>query len=96
MSRRINYFAHGNNLDTMLQAVTGAQTRVAEAAAMRAHVLLRPVACDAFWHDFTNPSKYIALGREAAEEQLSELKALTLPHVSHASEPIVSNAGHVA
>jgi NTE family protein len=96
LSRRINYFAHGNILDTMLQAVTGAQTRVAEAAAMRAHVLLRPVACDAFWHDFTNPSKYIALGREAAEEQLSELKALTLPHVSHASEPIDSNAGHVA
>jgi len=96
LSRRINYFAHGNILDTMLQAVSGAQTRVAEAAALRADVLVRPIACDAIWHDFTNPSKYIALGRRAAEEQLSALKALASPNGSHASSSIRSFAAHVA
>jgi NTE family protein len=88
LSRRVNYFAHGNILDTMLQAVSGAQTRVAEASADRAHVLLRPIACDAIWHDFTNPSKYIALGRQAAEEQLPALKALVSPTGSHVSPSI--------
>lgn len=76
LSQRVNYFAHGNILDTMLQAVTGAQTRVAEAAAVRADILLRPIACDAFWHDFTHPGKYIALGRKVAEDQIAQLKAL--------------------
>ena len=75
-NRGVNYFAPGNILDTMLQAVTGAQMRVAEAAALRADILIRPLACDAFWHDFTHPGKYIALGRKAAEEQLPALKAL--------------------
>lgn len=83
LSDRLNYFAHGNILDTMLQAVNGAQTRVAEAAAMHADVLLRPLACDAAWHDFTHPAKYIALGRKAAEEQLPELKALVQSHETH-------------
>jgi NTE family protein len=87
LSERINYFAHGNILDTMLQAVNGAQTRVAEAAALRADILLRPLACDAFWHDFTHPGKYIALGRKAAEDRLAELKALALPYAKSPLPP---------
>ncbi len=87
-SDRFNYFAHGNILDTMLQAVNGAQTRVAEAAALHADVLLRPLACDAYWHDFRNPGKYIALGRKAAEDQLAELKALAQPHEKRPSPPL--------
>jgi len=75
-SEHFNYLAHGNILDTMMQAITGAQTRVAEASARQADLVLRPLAGDAEWHDFTHPQKYIALGREAAEGQLAELKAL--------------------
>jgi hypothetical protein len=45
-----------------------------------ADVVLRPWACDSRWHDFTNPRKYIALGRAVATEQLAEIKALTQPH----------------
>jgi NTE family protein len=71
-----NYLAHGNILDTMMQAISGAQTRVAEAAAREADIVLRPLAGDAEWHDFTHPQKYIALGRAAAEAQLAGLKAL--------------------
>jgi NTE family protein len=71
-----NYLAHGNILDTMMQAISGAQTRVAEAAAREADIVLRPLDGDAEWHDFTHPQKYIALGRAAAEAQLAGLKAL--------------------
>lgn len=73
---RLNYGARGNILDTMMRAINGAQTRVAEASARRADVVLRPLTGDAVWHDFTNPQKYIALGRSVAEAQLTELKAL--------------------
>ncbi len=87
-SDRFNYFAHGNILDTMLQAVNGAQTRVAEASALHADVLIRPLACDAFWHDFRNPAKYIALGRKAAEDQLAELRGLAHPHEKRPPPPL--------
>jgi len=75
-SNHFNYLAHGNILDTMMQAINGAQTRVAESSAREADIVLRPLAGDAVWHDFTNPQKYIALGRSVAEAQLAELKAL--------------------
>lgn len=74
--RHFDYGAHGNILDTMMCAINGAQTRVAEAAAREADVVLRPLANDAAWHDFTRPQKYIALGRTAAETHLAELKQL--------------------
>ncbi len=73
---RFNYMAHGNILDTMMQAINGAQTRVAEASARDADILIRPLAGDAEWHDFTHPQKYIALGRSAAEAHLAELRTL--------------------
>ena len=75
-TERFNYLAHGNILDTMMQAINGAQTRVAEASARQADVVIRPLAGDSEWHDFTHPQKYIALGRSAAEAQLAALKAL--------------------
>ena len=79
-NRRLNYFARGNLCDILMRANFGGQMRVAEQACHLADVVLRPWVCDARWHDFTNPGKYIALGRKAAEEQLAEIKALTLPH----------------
>jgi uncharacterized Zn-finger protein len=76
LNKHLNYFADGNILDIMLRSIHGAQTRVAEAAGREADVVLRPLACDVKWHDFTHPRKYIALGREAAENLLPELKTL--------------------
>ena len=75
-NEHFNYLAHGNIIDTMMQAINGAQIRVAEAAARQADVVIRPLAGDAQWHDFTHPQKYIALGRSAAEAQLPALLAL--------------------
>ncbi|MBI2948567.1 MAG: patatin-like phospholipase family protein [Verrucomicrobia bacterium] len=76
VNRHLNYFAHGNILDNLLHAFYGAQMSVAEAACRQAHLVLRPLACDASWHDFTHPAKYIALGRRVAEEHLDEIKSL--------------------
>jgi NTE family protein len=76
LNRHLNYFASGNVADVMLRALHGAQTRVAEQACSAADVVLRPWAVDSRWYDFTNPRKYIALGRREAEEHLEEIKAL--------------------
>lgn len=76
INTQLNYFARGNVLDTMMRAVHGAQIRVAESASRRADVVLRPLACDARWHDFIHPQKYIALGRRVAEENLPAIKSL--------------------
>ena len=76
LNKHLNYFANGNILDIMLRSIHGAQTRVAEASGREADLVLRPLACDVKWHDFTHPRKYIAMGREAAENHLPELKTL--------------------
>ena len=76
LNKHFNYFAQGNILDIMLRSIHGAQTRVAEASGREADVVLRPLACDVKWHDFTHPRKYIGLGREAAQNLLKELKTL--------------------
>ena len=76
LRKHFDYGAHGNILDTMMCAINGAQTRVAEASAREADLVLRPLANDASWHDFTHPQKYIALGRAAAEGQLAEVRRL--------------------
>jgi NTE family protein len=86
--RHFDYAASGNILDTMMRAINGAQTRVAEASAREADVVLRPLAGDAVWHDFTRPQKYIALGRAAAESQLAELKALANPIPYEPEKPL--------
>ena len=83
LNTHLNYFARGNVLDIMLRSIHGVQTRVAEASCREADVVLRPWACDARWHDFAHPGKYIALGRKTAEEQISELKSLVKPKVLH-------------
>ena len=76
LNRQINYFAYGNILDVTQRAVIGGQIRAAEDACRQADVVLRPLACDSRWHDFSNPGKYISLGRRVAEENLGEIKKL--------------------
>ena len=76
LASRLNWSAAGNIIHIMLKAISGGQTGVAESAGREADVLLRPVECDGSWHDFTQPGKYIALGRAAALAQLSAIKAI--------------------
>ena len=76
LNQQVNYFAYGNILDVTQRAVIGGQIRAAEDACRQADVVLRPLACDSRWHDFSNPMKYISLGRRVAEENLADIKQL--------------------
>lgn len=76
LNQKFNYFAKGNLLDILRGAAMGSQIRLLEECSKRADVLLRPVVCDASWHDYTNHQEYIQTGRLIAEEKLPEIKAL--------------------
>ncbi|MGB8355805.1 MAG: patatin-like phospholipase family protein [Chthoniobacteraceae bacterium] len=93
LNQHLNYFADGNILDIMLRSIHGAQTRVAESSSREADVVLRPLACDVQWHDFTHPRKYIALGREAAEDRLTELKTLSKTNPNDSTRTPMAVAG---
>ena len=71
-----NPFAHGNSFDTLMRSMHAAQTRLAEASCRKANVVLRPYSCEGRWHDFSMPSRYIALGRQEAEAKLSKIRKL--------------------
>jgi NTE family protein len=88
LHKHFDYGAHGNILDTMMCAINGAQTRVAEASAREADVVLRPLAGDASWHDFTRPQKYVALGRATAEAQLANLLRLAKATPYETQKPV--------
>jgi NTE family protein len=76
LDQQMNYFARGNLLDILMRSVHGAQIRMAEAACPQADVVLRPDIYDDCWLDYRNPGKFIALGREAAERHLDEIRSL--------------------
>lgn len=86
LNQQINYFAYGNVLDVTQRAVIGGQIRSAEESCRSADVVLRPLACDSRWHDFSNPGKYISLGRRVAGEHLDEIKKLVNPRTEAAHE----------
>lgn len=97
LNRQVNYFAPGNVLDIMMRAVQGPQIRVAEEACRRADVVLRPLAMDGSWYEFDKPTKFIALGRRAAEERLEEIRALVnKPAVSYEPESVVNAVAGLA
>lgn len=76
MNSQINWFARGNILDTLRSAAMASQMRVVEHSAVLADITLRPVDKAARWHDYTSYRRYIEVGREAATEALSQIKAL--------------------
>jgi hypothetical protein len=59
-----------------MRSLRGAQIRVAEASCRLADLVLRPNIYDDCWLDCAKPGKFIALGREAAEKQLDDIKKL--------------------
>jgi NTE family protein len=76
VEQQLNYFAPGNLFEILMRSLHGAQIRMAEASCRMADVVLHPEICDDRWLDYRNPGKFIALGREAAERGLAEIKAL--------------------
>ena len=97
LNQNINYFARGNILDILMRAVHGGQIRAAEESCRHASVVLRPLAIDAFWHDFHHPEKYINLGRQIALQHLDELKSLLRQKgPAHEHSPAHHELAHVA
>ena len=93
----MNYFARGNVLEILMRSVHGAQIRMAEASCRLADVVLRPEIYDDRWLDYSYPGKFIALGRQAAEQHLEEIKSLAgRKEVGHESklapEPVATVA----
>ena len=73
-NRQINWFAHGNILDTLRCAAMAAQMRVVEHSTTGADVTIRPVDRAAHWHDYRSFGRYIAIGRQAAETALPAIR----------------------
>lgn len=77
LARRVlGALTRDNIFHTMHRTMLGAQMRLAEHSCRHADLVLRPLSFEARWHDFHRPGKYIALGRQTAEEHLPEIKAL--------------------
>ncbi len=92
---QMSYFARGNLVEILMRSVHSGQIRMAEASCLQADVVLRPEIYDDRWLDYRYPGKFIALGRQAAEQHLEEIKSLVggkeVGHESKlASEPVAA------
>jgi len=76
LDKQLNYFAPGNLFEILARSIHGAQIRLADASCRLADITLRPDICDDRWLDCRNPGRFIALGRQAAEAQLEQIKGL--------------------
>ena len=76
LDQQLNYFAQGNVFEILARSIHGAQVRLAEASCRLADIVLRPDTGDDCWLDCRNPGRFILLGRQAAEQQLEQIKAL--------------------
>ena len=86
VNQQLNYFARGNLLEILMRSIYGAQIRVAAATSRLADIVLRPNICDDSWLDYRNPGKFIALGREAAEQHLDEIRLLVAQPTSNPAD----------
>jgi NTE family protein len=91
LDQNLNYFAPGNLFEILVRSIQGAQIRVAEASCRMADVVIRPaLSDDDSWLDYRHPGNFIALGRQAAELHLDEIKALV--NRKEVSEEVASMA----
>jgi NTE family protein len=97
LNQRVNYFARGNILEILMHSIHGAQIRMAEASCQRANVVLQPDVGNDRWLDFKNPGQYIRAGREIAQRQLEEIKALVQEKgTAYAATPATESLATVA
>src|ERR1044071_126760 len=76
LDKQLNYFAPGNLFEIVVRSVHGAQARLADAACRQADLVLHPDVRDDRWLDCRNPGRFIALGRDVAEQNLTQIKAV--------------------
>lgn len=85
INSKINLLAHGNLLDIMRTSAMGSQMRLVQRDAKLADLLIRPVSCDARWHNYHHFAHYIRIGREAAQAALPEIESMLNPTKKHES-----------
>jgi len=85
--RAVNALATHNVFDVIHRTMLAAQMHLAEQSGRHADIILRPLSLDGRWHDFHRPGRYIALGRQTAEEHLSEIKAIIRRHAHEIITP---------
>jgi len=95
LNKQLNYFAPGNVFEILARSIHGAQVRLADASCRLADVVLRPNIRDDSWLDVRNPGRFIALGRQAAERHLEQIKALVEKKEPH-HEPEFARAAMAA
>ena len=78
-NKHFNYWAEGNLFNIQRSSEFGMQMRLAELSMRDADVRIRPIVCDARWHDYSGYKKYIQVGRQAAEASLEQIKELCKP-----------------
>lgn len=76
LNQHLNLFARGNLLDILRGSAMASQMRLVEGSANGADILISAISGVPRWHDYNNYRSYIALGRTAAESQLTELREL--------------------
>jgi NTE family protein len=80
LNKQLNYFAQGNLFEIVVRTIHGAQIRFADSSCALADIVLRPDICDDRWLDCRNPGRFIALGKQAAEQNIDKIKALVAGH----------------
>jgi len=87
LDKQLNYFAPGNLFEIVVRSVHGAQARLADASCRLADLVLHPDVSDDRWLDCRNPGRFITLGREVAERNLEQIKALVeTKKINHETE----------
>lgn len=86
-NRHFNYWSEGNLFHIQRSAEFGMQMRLAELSMKEADVRIRPIICDATWHDYSGYEKYIRVGREVTESKIEEIKALISPRQNQDEAP---------
>lgn len=81
--RPVNLLGYGNVLDTFRRALMSAQLRLVRKESRHAEVVIHPFFCDSTWFDFENFDRYIAAGRQAAEQALPAIHALLKQRQPH-------------
>lgn len=78
VNQRVNYFADDNVLDILRRSTNIPQMKIAELALRKADIVLRPVLPESGFHNYSDATKYIEVGRKVAlakkEEIVSTIK----------------------
>jgi NTE family protein len=78
LKKRLVRFLRPNILQIITSSIEALEYSTAEANCRQADIVIHPCMAGLSWRDFVNPEALVALGEEAAEKALPEIKRLIL------------------